>query len=153
MSISHDETILETLDGRRIDPADWSIDESRVLRRTTRAKMAAGFRGLKLAVRGDSSFFAHTYRGVLIVFSAIMLGVDLWGWCLLVFGAALVLSAELTHSAVETLSHALDAQTSAEAVQAARDIADAGVLIAASSSGAITVVVLTVKLGNSLGWW
>ena len=28
-----------------------------------RAKFAAGLRGLKHAIRGDSSFFAHGYRG------------------------------------------------------------------------------------------
>ena len=117
------------------------------------AKLAAGFRGLKLAVRGDPSFFAHAYRGVLIVFSAIMLGVDLWGWCLLVFGAALVLIAEITHSAVETLCAPFNSAAPTDVPQAARDIADAGVLVAATFSGAITIVVLTVKLGNSIGWW
>jgi len=157
MNEPHIELEPATLDGRRIDPAEWLIEPSQVARRSTRAKFAAGLRGLKLAVRGDSSFFAHTYRGVLIVFSAIMLGVDLWGWCLLVFGAALVLIAELTHSAVENLSRAIQSlspsTSTADATQTARDIADAGVLVAATSSGAITVVVLVVKLGNSLGWW
>ena len=39
-------------------------------RRNTRQKMAAGFRGLKAAIRGDSSFFAHFYRGTLIAITA-----------------------------------------------------------------------------------
>ena len=42
-------------------------------------KLAAGWRGLKTAVRGDSSFFAHFYRGTLIVIAAGMLGVDFPG--------------------------------------------------------------------------
>ncbi|GAC1344277.1 MAG: hypothetical protein NVSMB14_08130 [Isosphaeraceae bacterium] len=153
MNVSHEPMELATLDGRRIDPAECLAQTIQVARRTTRAKLLAGFRGLKAAIRGDSSFFAHTYRGVLIVFSAIMLGVDLWGWCLLVFGAAFVLIAELTHSAIETLSRAVRSPSNMDDLQAARDIADAGVLIAAAFSGTITIVVLTVKLGNSLGWW
>ena len=74
---------------------------------TCRGKLAAGWRGLKAAVRGDSSFFAHFYRGTLIAIAAAMLGVNLWGWCLLVLGACLVLLAELTHSAVDTLARAV----------------------------------------------
>ena len=57
-------------------------------RRNTRSKLAAGSRGIKSAVRGDSSFFAHGYRGTLIVITAALLGIDQRGWCLLVLGAA-----------------------------------------------------------------
>ena len=39
-------------------------------------KFAAGLRGLKHAIRGDSSFFAHAYRGTLIAMTAALLGVD-----------------------------------------------------------------------------
>src|SRR5271168_1506576 len=53
-------------------------------RRNTRRKLAAGWRGLKSAIRGDSSFFAHGYRGTLIAITAALLGVNQWSWCLLV---------------------------------------------------------------------
>ena len=43
---------------------------SRADRRGTRRKLAAGLRGLKAAVRGDSSFYAHVYRGAMIVIIA-----------------------------------------------------------------------------------
>ncbi len=39
---------------------------SRADRRNARGKFLAGIRGLKHAIRGDSSFFAHGYRGTLI---------------------------------------------------------------------------------------
>ena len=55
-------------------------------RRNTRGKLAAGWRGLKSAIRGDSSFFAHGYRGTLIAITAALLGIDQRGWCLLVIG-------------------------------------------------------------------
>jgi diacylglycerol kinase (ATP) len=121
-------------------------------RRDSREKFAAGLRGLKHALRGDSSFFAHGYRGLLIVMTAALLGVNLWGWCLLTIGACLVLVAELTHSAVDTLARAVgDPEEPRLAI--AREIATAGVVVAAFASGAVTITVLTWKLGELLGWW
>jgi diacylglycerol kinase (ATP) len=129
-------------------PALWA----RAGRRTSREKFAAGLRGLKHAIRGDSSFFAHAYRGLLIVMTAALLGVNLWGWCLLVIGACLVLLSELTHSAVDTLARAVG-DPEEPRLRIAREIALAGVVVAAFGSGAVTIIVLTWKLGELLGWW
>jgi diacylglycerol kinase (ATP) len=71
-------------------------------RRSTREKFTAGLRGLKHAIRGDSSFFAHAYRGTLIGLTAALIHVDGFGWCLLVIAACFVLLAELTHSAIDS---------------------------------------------------
>jgi len=125
---------------------------ARAGRRTSQEKFAAGLRGLKHAIRGDSSFFAHAYRGVLIVMTAVLLGVNLWGWCLLVVAACLVLVSELTHSAIDTLARAIGDPEETR-LRIAREIALAGVVVAAFSSGTVTVVVLTWKLGELLGWW
>jgi diacylglycerol kinase (ATP) len=125
---------------------------ARAGRRTSREKLSAGMRGLKHAIRGDSSFFAHAYRGVLIVMTAALLGVNLWGWCLLVIAACLVLVSELTHSAVDTLARAVGDPEETR-LRIAREIALAGVVVAAFASGTVTVVVLTWKLGELLGWW
>src|SRR5262245_53239939 len=84
-----------------------SIWPGRAGRRGSKEKFAAGLRGLKHAIRGDSSFFAHAYRGILIAMTAALLGVSPWGWCLLVIGACLVLLSELTHSAIDTLARAV----------------------------------------------
>src|SRR5579885_3181777 len=111
-------------------------------RRTVQGKLAAGWRGLKVAVRGDSSFFAHFYRGTLIVIAAAMLGVDLRGWCLIVLGAGLVLVSELAHSAVDTLARAVGDPEEFR-LKAAREIAAAGVLVGAVAAGAVTLTVLT----------
>jgi diacylglycerol kinase (ATP) len=125
---------------------------ARAGRRTSREKFAAGLRGLKHAIRGDSSFFAHAYRGVLIVMTAALLGVNLWGWCLLVIAACLVLLSELTNSAVDTLARAIG-DPEEPRLRIAREIALAGVVVSAFASGAVTVVVLAWKLGELLGWW
>ncbi|MDG3006298.1 diacylglycerol kinase [Paludisphaera mucosa] len=120
-------------------------------RRGTRGKLTAGFRGLKQAVRGDSSFYAHVYRGVLIAIIAGLLRVDLWGWCLLILGGSLVLLAELCHSAVDTLARAIG-DPDEPRLTIAREIAAAGVLVVAFTSGAVTTVVLSTKLVELFGW-
>jgi diacylglycerol kinase len=128
------------------DGRDWTEEEpsepaAHADRGNARGKLAAGWRGLKSAIRGDSSFFAHGYRGTLIVITAALLGVDQRGWCLLVVGACLVLIAELSHSAVDTLARAVG-DPEEPRLKTAREIAAAGVLVAAFGSGAVTVVVL-----------
>jgi diacylglycerol kinase len=125
---------------------------ARAGRRDSREKFAAGLRGLKHAIRGDSSFFAHAYRGLLIVMTAALLGVNLWGWCLLVIAACLVLLSELTHSAIDTLARAVG-DPEEPRLCIAREIATANVVVAAFASGAVTITVLTWRLGELLGWW
>jgi diacylglycerol kinase len=144
------ETLVAGPDGgaSEFDPPPWT---ARAGRRDSRAKMLAGLTGLKHAIRGDSSFFAHAYRGTLIALTAALLGVSPLGWCLLVCAACLVLLSELTHSAIDTLARAVG-DPEEPRVRMAREIATAGVLVAAFASGAITVVVLTLKFGELLGW-
>src|SRR6476646_8594842 len=102
---------------------------ARAGRRNSREKFAAGLRGLKHAIRGDSSFFAHAYRGVLIVLTAALLSVDPLGWCLLLISGSMVLRAELTHSAVDTLARAAG-DPEDRPLKMAREIAAGGVLVA-----------------------
>jgi diacylglycerol kinase len=118
-------------------------------RRNARSKLAAGWRGLKSAVRGDSSFFAHGYRGTLIAITAALLGIDQRAWCMLVVAACLVLIAELGHSAVDTLARSI-ADPEEPRLKTAREIAAAGVLVAAVGSGAITAIVLSGKFAQLL---
>ncbi len=124
---------------------------ARAGRRNMRSKLLAGVRGLKHAIRGDSSFFAHGYRGTLIAITAALLGVNQWGWCLLVLAACQVLLAELAHSAVDTLARSIGDPEEAR-LRMAREIAAACVLVAAFGSGTVTVIVLSWKLAELLGW-
>jgi diacylglycerol kinase (ATP) len=144
--------------GPEVQPSAWGLDldppsdgTAHADRRNARGKLAAGWRGLKAAARGDSSFFAHGYRGTLIAITAALLGVDQWGWCLLALGACLVLIAEMSHSAVDTLARAIS-DPEEPRLKTAREIAAAGVLVAALGSGAVTLIVLTWKFIDLLGW-
>jgi len=128
------------------EPSDLNAQADR---RNARGKLAAGWRGLKAAIRGDSSFFAHGYRGTLIALTAALLRIDQRGWCLLVVGACLVLIAELAHSAVDTLARAVG-DPEEPRLKTAREIAAAGVLVAAFGSGAVTLIVLSWKFAELL---
>jgi diacylglycerol kinase len=120
-------------------------------RRNVQGKLAAGWRGLKVAVRGDSSFFAHFYRGTLIVIAGAMLGLDVRAWCLLTLCACLVLLSELTHSAIDTLARAVGDPEEFR-LRAASEIAAAGVLVTAIGTAAVTLTLLAARLADFLGW-
>jgi diacylglycerol kinase len=134
------------------EPTDRPSLAARAGRRGFRQKLKSSLLGLKHAFRGDSSFFAHAYRFLLIALAASVLHVGPLGWCFLTLGAALVFLAELTHSAIDTLARALG-DPEQPGLKVAREIASAGVLIAVTASAAISITVLTIKLGDLFGWW
>src|SRR5262245_20336387 len=76
--------------------------------RRWRQKFAAALRGLKLGVRGQSSFFVHFFAAALVLAAAGVLRCELLEWCLLLGCIGAVLAAELFNSAVETLFRGLD---------------------------------------------
>ncbi|WP_152049745.1 diacylglycerol kinase family protein [Tautonia marina] len=118
---------------------------------TTRLKFDEGARGIKLAIRAESSFFAHAYRGLLIAICAVILGVSATGWCFLIISAALVLVAETFRCAIiATLD--LMADPGDPRARGAREIASGGLLFASITSGCLTVMVLSAKLSEMLGW-
>jgi diacylglycerol kinase (ATP) len=117
-----------------------------------REKLAAGLRGLKHAFRGDSSFFAHAYRCLLIALAAALLGVGPMAWCLLILAITLVFLAELSHSAIDTLARVIG-DPEEPRLKVAREIATAGVLAAVTTKWTISLTVLVLKLGEQLAWW
>jgi diacylglycerol kinase len=98
-------------------------------RRAVRAKFRAAFRGLKLGIRGHSSFFVHFFFAALVVAAAVVLRCDVTQWCILMGCIAMVLTAELFNSAIETLFRGLDERTK-EKAWPCLDIAAGAVLLA-----------------------
>jgi diacylglycerol kinase len=80
-------------------------------KRPLSAKLADALRGLKVGIRGHSSFFVHFFFSALVLAAAVMLRCDLEQWCLLLLCIGLVLTSELFNSAVETLFRGLDEST------------------------------------------
>ena len=129
-----------------------STPPARAGRRDLREKLGAGLSGCKHAIRGDSSFFAHGYRAVLVFLTAGMLGVNVQGWIILIMAFVAIFIAELNHSAIDTLARVIG-DPDEPRLKVARDIAAAGVLVAVVGSACVVGVIFVLKFGDLLGWW
>jgi diacylglycerol kinase len=119
-------------------------------RRSWRAKFRAAFRGMKLGVRGHSSFSVHFFFAAMVVAAAIVLRCNPLEWCILVGCIGLVLIAELFNSAVETLFRGLDETTKSQSWPAL-DIAAGAVLLASITAAIIGSVVFLIRLSALFG--
>jgi diacylglycerol kinase len=117
--------------------------------RRWRHKFGDAFRGLKLGIRGHSSFSVHFFFSVLVIAGAIILGCSLEQWCLLLSAIGMVLTAELFNSALETLARCLDISTK-ERVGPCLDIAAGAVLLASITAAIIGAAIFaTILLRHS----
>ncbi len=120
-------------------------------RRPWRAKFKDAFRGFKLGIRGQSSFFVHFFFTVVVLAAAIILPCGPVSFGLLLICIGVVLAAELFNSAVETLFKNLDEKTKARAYPSL-DIAAAAVLVASIAAALVGGIIFLYKLGEPLGW-
>jgi diacylglycerol kinase len=118
-------------------------------RRLWRDKFGDAFRGLKLGVRGHSSFSIHFFFAALVVATAGVFRCDLIQWCILVGCIGLVLTAELFNSAVEALFHGLD-ESSKQRSKACLDIAAGAVLVASMFAAVIGSLIFLQQLWKML---
>jgi len=125
------------------------IPHSTKPRRHWRDKFREALRGMKLGIRGHSSFFVHFFFAALVAMTAIVLRCDPLEWCLLLGCIGLVLTAELFNSAVETLYWGLDDLTRPR-VRRCLDIAAGAVLLAGITAAVIGCIVFLPKLAALL---
>ncbi len=118
-------------------------------RRPWKEKFRDAFRGLKLGVRGHSSFSVHFFFAALVLAGAVALRCEPVQWCLLLGCIGLVLTAELFNSALETLFHGLDPATKAR-TKACLDIAAGAVLMASVTAAVIGCIVFLQRLATIL---
>ncbi len=118
-------------------------------RRLWRDKFRESVRGMKLGIRGHSSFFVHFFFAALVVTTAIVLRCDPLEWCLLLGCIGLVLTAELFNSTVEIIYRGLDEVTKAR-VRHCLDIAAGAVLLASITAAIIGGIVFLPKLAAML---
>jgi diacylglycerol kinase len=114
-------------------------------RRPWRDKLRTALRGVKLGVRGHSSFFVHFFFTALAFVAAIVLHCDLVQWCLLLGCVGLVLVAELFNSALVVLVRGLDEENRAR-VGPCVHIAAGAVLLASVTASAVGGLVLLSRL-------
>ncbi|MFO0964488.1 MAG: diacylglycerol kinase [Gemmataceae bacterium] len=114
-------------------------------------KFRDALRGLKLGIRGHSSFAVHFFFAVLVTIAGIALGCGVEEWCLLVLAIGMVLTAELFNSAIETLFRGLDPDTK-ERSWPALDIAAGAVLMASFTAIIIGAAVFIRRVLALWGW-
>ena len=114
-------------------------------RRPWRDKFREAARGVKLGVRGHSSFSVHFFFAALALTAAAVLGLDVWEWCVVLLCVGGVMTAELTNSAIETLFHGLDDDAKGRIV-GCLDIAAGAVLVAGATAAVIGTLVFGRKL-------
>ena len=108
-------------------------------------KFGNACRGIKRGVRGESSFFAHFFIGLCVVVAAVVLGLPLASWCLLVLAISMVLAAEMFNSALEHMAKAVTDQQHEE-IRDALDIASGGVLLVSITAAILGVLVFVPRL-------
>ncbi len=120
--------------------------------RSWRSKFADAFRGVKLGVRGQSSFFVHFFIAAAVVAAGVTMNCSLVEWCLLALSIAGVLAAEMFNSALEALAKSITSDHDPY-VAAALDIGSAAVLLAAIGAATVGGIIFGNRLGDLLGWW
>ena len=131
-----------------VSDLDTGVPRDRPRRRWS-AKFKDAFRGLKLGIRGQSSFFVHFFAAALVLAAGLVLKCDLWEWCVLLGCIGLVLTAELFNSALETLFRGLDDEIK-ERAWPALDISAGAVLLASLTASAIGLMIFVHRLGQWL---
>ena len=140
-------------------PADWWDSADTVTElparpkkpRRWRDKFREAFRGVKLGVRGHSSFSVHFFFAALAVATALVLECTLVEWCLVAGCIGLVLTAELFNSAIETLFHGLDPEAKAR-IHGCLDIAAGAVLVVGLTAAVIGTVIFAHRVLVLLHW-
>ncbi len=124
--------------------------QTKKARRSWRAKFRDALRGLKLGIRGHSSFFVHFFCAAMVLAAGIVLHCGPVEWCLLIGCIGMVLTAELFNSAVETIFHGLD-EESKPRLRSCLDIAAGAVLLASLVAAIIGTIVFVTRLMALLG--
>ncbi|NBO92900.1 MAG: diacylglycerol kinase family protein [Planctomycetia bacterium] len=114
-------------------------------RRLWRTKFVAAFRGLRLGIKGHSSFFVHFFMSALVLATATVLKCELWQWCVLLICISSVLGAELFNSAIETLFRGLDDEIK-QHTWPALDVAAGAVLLISLFAAMIGGMIFTSRL-------
>lgn len=108
-------------------------------------KFDDAFRGLKLGVRGHSSFFVHFFVATVVIAAAATLRVGLVQWCILLGCVAAVIAAELFNSTIEILCRVLEVEKLPHG-KAPLDIAAGAVLAVAIGASIIGVIIFSARL-------
>jgi len=103
------------------------------------------FRGLAVLLAGQHNAWVHALATGLVVALGAWLRVSRGEWCLLVMAMALVWTAEALNTAAEELADAVHPERH-PGVGRAKDVAAAGVLLAALAAAVVGLLILVPRL-------
>lgn len=111
---------------------------------------AYAFRGFAVLLAGQHNAWLHAVATALVIAVAWWLRVSRAEWCILVLCIAVVWMAEALNTALEELADAVHPDRN-PGVGRAKDVAAAGVLLAAIAAAVVGVLVLGPRLLDRLG--
>jgi diacylglycerol kinase (ATP) len=120
--------------------------------RTWTRKFGDAFRGIKVGACRQSSFRVHIFAAAAVVVAAGLLRCDWREWCLLALCIAIVLTAEMFNSALESLAKAVRRDRDPDLANAL-DIGSAAVLLASVGAAVVGAIVFGQRLAVLLNWW
>ncbi|MCA9234750.1 MAG: diacylglycerol kinase family protein [Planctomycetales bacterium] len=124
-------------------PAD---DDERDFRcRTWPRKFADALRGIKIAMRGEASYFVHILATAIVIIAGVISRLSPTRWALLALCIATVLAAESLNTAIERLARAVTRKQDPQ-VRDALDIASGAVLLAAIGAAVAGAIILLPPL-------
>lgn len=103
------------------------------------------FNGLRLFFCTQPNSWIHCIATVFVITFGFLLNVSNFEWCLLIFAIGIVFAAELFNTAIEFLTDMISPRYDEKAGKV-KDIAAAGVLIAAITSVIIGFIVFVPKI-------
>lgn len=115
-----------------------------------RGKFAVAFRGVGVAVRGESSFCVHFVAALVAVLALVTFECSPAEWAAVLLVVGLVFTAELVNTAVEILFKGFD-QATRDRVYPALDVSAGAVLAASLTAVAVGVAVFGPKLWAAAG--
>jgi diacylglycerol kinase len=119
--------------------------------RRWREKFREAIHGIKLGIRGHSSFSVHFFAAAVAIAACIALDCRLVEWCLILLCIGGVFTAELFNSAIEALFHGLDPETKS-LWNGCLDIAAGAVLTASFFAVLVGAIVFGNRIGLLMGW-
>ena len=128
------------------------LNDPSFIQRSWFRKFRDAFRGVKVGVRGQSSFRVHLAVAIVVAVAGIVLRVTLTEWCILGLCVAGVLTAEMFNSSLESMAKAITGESDPH-LGNSLDIASAAVLVASVGSAIVGGIIFGHRVGTLLGWW
>ena len=115
-------------------------------------KFRNAFRGLRVGIRGQSSFYVHLAITPLVILLGVFLQVSPLEWCVLLLCIGTVMSAELFNSAFECCAKAITRDFD-DNIRDSLDIASAAVLVPSIMAAIVGASIFLFRFGLWFGWW